>query len=556
MEIDLKKMDFNKMKSNKNPNGEINTNRAKGIDGINNDARHNPAPSFVPPAISTPAPNSNQPPVSLKKPTELLSEAWELYKARWKTLLGIVVAPMLLTFFIMIIFFIGLGVLGIMEESSLASSLSENIIVLFIFSILFFIFFALVFIIQIWSQVAFIHAIKENKDMGIKKAYQESKGKIKSFFWVSLLTGFIIMGGFIFFAIPGFIFAVWFSFATFIVIAEDLKGMNAILKSREYVRNYWWSVLWRFLFMYIVLIGVMIVASIILILIPFLVNLVFLVLTPLMMVYMFLIYKNLKEIKGNFEFQPSAKARKSFVAIGVLGILTMPLLFGSIMLVSLNSARDKAMDAAHFAEISRLQIDLTIYYDEEGEYPESLSELGTGFINPETKEPYEYNQMDDGEDYEICVELKENERECFSSENSASDFYRNESDLLRNDTNKEEYKKEVFENTVKGRDKQRVLDLYSISKMLKQYKAENGIYPVSRTAISLNKDSSVAGKIQSVASDKSIPVDPNDPKYYYSYESSNGKSFELTARLEDIDDSGCDVEIKDKSGICIYKLQD
>lgn len=47
MEIDPKKIDFGKMKSDKNSNGEIGANRIKGVDGINNNAKYNPAPSFT-----------------------------------------------------------------------------------------------------------------------------------------------------------------------------------------------------------------------------------------------------------------------------------------------------------------------------------------------------------------------------------------------------------------------------------------------------------------------------------------------------------------------------
>ena len=252
----------------------------------------------------------------LPSPTELLSDAWEMYKAKWKTFLGIVVVPILFMFFAGIIFAVGLWGSGTIDRSSPETLFSGNTpLVLFILFAFIFLFFLFTFIVQIWSQAALVYAIKENGEIGIKEAYQKSKSKIKQFFWVSILVGFITMGGFIFFAIPGFIFGVWFSFATFIVITEDLKGMDAILKSREYVRNYWWPVFWRFLFINLVMIGIMIVVSIGSMLIPILGNVVSIILTPIVMIYMFLIYNNLREIKGDFAFEPSVKARKSFIAM-------------------------------------------------------------------------------------------------------------------------------------------------------------------------------------------------------------------------------------------------
>jgi len=547
MEIDPRKM-----KSGKNSNGEIGANRAKKIDSVNNGARYNPAPSFTPSANPSPVSSPSQPMASLKKPTELLSEAWELYKARWKTLLGIVAAPILFIIPAVIILGIVLWSLGLInnfESASLSSGLGDSLISFIFFLLLFFMFILAMMIIQFWSQAALIYAIKDSENIGIKESYRKGWQKIKQFFWVSLLVGFITMGGFILFAIPGFIFAVWFSFAIFIVITEDLKGMDAVLKSREYVRNYWWQTLWRFLFLYIVMIGVMIVASVGLILIPILGNLISIALTPLIMIYLFLIYKNLRKIKGDFEFRPSAKAKKSFVAIGALGILAIPLLFSSIVLVSLNSARDKAMDAARCSDLSRIEVDLLIYYDEQGEYPKSLGELNVKYTDPETKEPYEYRQLDNGDDYEICALLEES-RQCFSSENNVSNFYYDKP--IRNTGEEDEYEKETFEDSIKSRDKQRIFDLNSISKMLKRYKEENGIYPVSYTSAKLNENNQVTRKIKSTSENMDIPFDPNDPKYYYGYQSANGKSFELTARLENLEDKDCEVI----NNMCIYKISD
>ena len=470
MEINPKKMDFEKIKSEGKLRDSMGSKQANNVDGMNSSAKNNSAFSSASPVTSAPAPNSNQPAVSLKKPTELLSEAWKLYKARWKTLLGIVAIPMLI---ILAVIILGVTLTENLKNAMLSGNLGDSLFNSILSLILLFIFIAVI-IAQIWSQVALIYAIKNNGDIGIKESYQKSKSKIKSFFWVSILVGFITMGGFIFFAVPGFIFAVWFAFATFIVITENLKGMDAILKSREYVRGHWWSVLWRFLFMYIVLFGVMIAASIVLMLVPFLGNLVSIALTPLIMVYMFLIYDNLRKIKGNFEFQPSAKARRSFIAVGVLGVLAVPLLF-ALFVVSLNNARDKAMDT--------------------------------------------YNESNN-----IYEEDKSN-------------------------------KKETFEDTIKGRDEQRISDLNSISKMLKRYKDENETYPISFGSTKLNEENYVTNEIESVNENMDIPVDPSDPKYYYSYELIDRNTFELTARLENIDDSGCDFEIKAKSDICIYKLR-
>ena len=482
MEIDPRKMDFDKMKSDNSPGENVNAKRINDVSGINNAGRanenagYNPAPSFTPPSNPAPMPNSNQPFVSLQKPTELLSEAWQLYKAKWKTFLGIVVVPILLIFFMLMIFAIGLWGSGMMDKSSSGALFFENIIFIFIFSILFYIFFILMMIIQFWSQAALIYAIKERGEIGIKEAYQKSKSKIKPFFWVSILVGFITMGGFILFAIPGYIFAVWFAFAIFIVIAEDLKGMDAILKSREYVRGHWWQTLWRFLFIYLVMFGIIIVASVAFILLPILGNIVSVILTPLIMIYLFLVYQDLKRIKGDFEFQPSAKAKKLFVAIGIIGTLIMFIIFSLLfffMFSNLDSAMDKAINEKPRFDSSRIN------------------------------------------DLEIIFEGN-------------------------------------IEEKIKMRDEWRISHLNTIFTMLQFYKTKNETYPVSKMTVRL-KNNYITDKLESISSE-SIPLDPKDPEYYYSYQSSDGESFELTARLENIDHPDCDLEIKAGSNICIYRL--
>lgn len=284
-----------------------------------------------------------KPDASLKSPTELLSEAWKLYKARWKTFVGIMIVPILLMLLVLLVFGIGALGLGLLEFFISDSSIIDTTFILLFLVLLLALFLAMI-IIQFWSQVALIFAIKNSEEkIGIKESYKRGWRKIKPFFWVSVLSGLIIMGGYIFFVIPGIIFSIWFSFAIFIVVAEDLKGMDAILKSREYVRNYWWSVLWRELFLAIVMISAFVIVFIIIFILasifvliakpsPFLVdavkeifnlvgNFASIIIVPLTMAYSFLIYNNLRKIKGDFEFKPSIKAKRSFIAVGVLGIL-------------------------------------------------------------------------------------------------------------------------------------------------------------------------------------------------------------------------------------------
>ena len=564
MENDSKKIDFGEIESYQKSEGgnmksdlEANKNnyddKKDGEEGnIESESESESENKIVDssPVLTPLSENSGQATARLLSPPKLLSDAWQLYKSRWKTFLGIIVAPILLVIPVFLVFGIivfGAGMIGAFDLESAVG----NIIIFAIGFVLLLALFLTIIIIQFWSQAALIYAIKDNaENIGIKESYRRGWHKLKSFFWVSILSGFIIMGGYMFFIIPGIIFAIWFSLALYIVIVEDLKGMDAILKSREYIRDYWWQVLWRFL---IVSIAMFVISSVIFIpsmLIGFISlpiageeaveiifslanNFVSIIIAPFTMIYLFLVYNNLKKIKGDFEFKPSKKSKRLLIVIGLLGFLIIPLfLFSSIVLVSLNSARHKAMDATRHSDIKQLQIKLLIYSDEERVYPKSLSELnGTGyFTDPETKEPYEYRQLDNGKDYEVCALFGEG-RQCFYSE------------------------EEISSDSIIERDIQRISDLGIISAMLEYCKTKTGIYPLSHTTSKLNEDNHVVNAIRFANDNISIPVDSKDPEYYYGYKSLNGESFELTARLENVNGSNCDAEIKENGGICIYKLR-
>ena len=96
-------------------------------------------------------------------------------------------------------------------------------------------------------------------------------------------------------------------------------------------------------------------------------------------------------------------------------------------------------------------------------------------------------------------------------------------------------------------DLQRKIDLVNISLALENYKKEKKEYPMTQ---GLEKTEDKNGAIYSLFPShiKNIPVDTKDT-FYYGY-NSNGKTFVLTARLENDEDIDCQ-----KVGeICLYKI--
>lgn len=91
--------------------------------------------------------------------------------------------------------------------------------------------------------------------------------------------------------------------------------------------------------------------------------------------------------------------------------------------------------------------------------------------------------------------------------------------------------------TPSGRDAQRKEDIRKISTLLSAYYADNKIYPVSGELDKLNLSTSIVAKALVPKYVTKLPVDPLDPDFFYAYKSSDGKTYEISARIEDSTDS-------------------
>lgn len=252
---------------------------------------------------------------------ELLKSTWQIYKARWKTFLGIMILPVIVSFSF---FIFGLGPISWLK------------ILFFVIFILFYIAF------WFWTLVSLLYAIKERDlKIGVKESFKKGWSKLNPFIWISFLAGFITFGGSLLFLVPGIIFVFWFILRNYVLVSEDLRGMSALLRSRQLVKGNWWPVFWRFLV--ISLIGI--IAALTLIsgadfLFPFfgdkispIVNFVFnLFYTPFIFVFGFLIYEELKRQKEKIPFEPPKKRTKlGFILIGLAGILLIPMIIFTLI---------------------------------------------------------------------------------------------------------------------------------------------------------------------------------------------------------------------------------
>ncbi|MBL7154965.1 MAG: hypothetical protein ISS88_00455 [Candidatus Portnoybacteria bacterium] len=151
-------------------------------------------------------------------------------------------------------------------------------------------------LISILGTASLISAVKEvPQEWKIRDVLKKGWSKYLSFLLVALLTGLVVGLGFLLLIIPGVIFAIWFVFSTYTVICEDKKGFKALSRSKELVKGCWWPTAKRVFALIIITIPLSMGAQFI----PYLGQFAYVILfTPFSIIYNYLIYQNLKEIKG------------------------------------------------------------------------------------------------------------------------------------------------------------------------------------------------------------------------------------------------------------------
>lgn len=93
----------------------------------------------------------------------------------------------------------------------------------------------------------------QDKKISLFEAYKESLPLFFPFILVSLLQFLAIFSGFILLIIPGIIFAIWFMFSQFSLLAEDERGRKALKRSKGLVKGKWWSVFGRVVLFFILI---------------------------------------------------------------------------------------------------------------------------------------------------------------------------------------------------------------------------------------------------------------------------------------------------------------
>lgn len=226
------------------------------------------------------------PQVSLRSPTELLKEAWRVYKRQFGTLIGISAVPDVT---LSLLAFLAAEMTGMPMGWGEMRGLGPALVVTVL----------LVAVLGAWAGGALVTTLSQK--VGFVSAYRQSARLIGPYIWIGILSGLAIMVGFILLVIPGIIVLVWLSLSIFTLVIEGARGTDALKRSKAYVEGHWWAVFGRLCLLWLLAFIVSGVSGIVSEISPWIENTVGLFVNvlvgPFVVTYLYVLYQDLHGLK-------------------------------------------------------------------------------------------------------------------------------------------------------------------------------------------------------------------------------------------------------------------
>lgn len=281
-----------------------------------------------------------------------------------------------------------------------------------------------IFIFGLTQSALYALIAKKDRSFSITDSFHLGVKKLVPLLWTMILFCMVVFTGFTIFFIPGLICLVWFTVTPYIVMTENIHGFSALMKSKEYIRGKWFAVFWRLIAIVLfVSFGSLITGlalntitthapqtpaiSILNSIVLFLYSL---VTWPFTMIYISFMYDDLRVGRESFEFRPSRKSWIIFLIIAAISILSLVgTIFG--IFTAYHAIYDQKSDMTRIHDTENIRYALDKYYAEKHHFPSNLNELIPEYIksypqDPESHQPYEYKQENQGQQYEVCAQYK------------------------------------------------------------------------------------------------------------------------------------------------------
>lgn len=217
----------------------------------------------------------------MKNFTDLIKASFEIYKQKIKSILKL-----------MIIFWGISMIFGVLISLMSPESIIENggyFALLFVLGLC-------LFVVFLYSFIIFSFILLAIKPVGteLKEIFQDAWKKLWQYILIILLVGFFTLLSFLLLFIPGIIVGICLMFSSYILVVEGGKGMNVLKRSWALVKGNWWKVFGRIALFNVV---VMVIFSILKSVNNLLGSLFQYLCIPFSMIFMYLIYLELKKSK-------------------------------------------------------------------------------------------------------------------------------------------------------------------------------------------------------------------------------------------------------------------
>jgi len=162
-------------------------------------------------------------------------------------------------------------------------------------------------IIQILSSVGLIVAVHEGATRSIASYYKDALPLVLPVLWVAIMSSVVTLAGFILLIIPGIIISIYLAVASYTVVLDGHRGIDALKQSHALIKGRWWATFVRLLVMVVIALLVSVVVGGASALVEFalpafgdfvagILNLALnLFIVPFSVVFLYLLYTNLKE---------------------------------------------------------------------------------------------------------------------------------------------------------------------------------------------------------------------------------------------------------------------
>ena len=190
------------------------------------------------------------------------------------------------------------------------------------------------FCFMIWSYASLLAVIVNMEtEVKIKETIKDSRKMVLPLLSVCIWTSLIVVGGIFCLIIPGILFAVWFSLVPFPLFCENMRGRKALLRSKYLIKGYWWNVFGKLLILIVVALIFFIAIGFLEEKLPdfnllwsiFSIVLIIIFCPLFLLIFLFLIYKDLSVIKGpmpeNYAGFPENWAGIVFSLLGIIHIV-------------------------------------------------------------------------------------------------------------------------------------------------------------------------------------------------------------------------------------------